>query len=150
MLESNASHDAGYWPDNSSDADDDKSFKELKLNSGENYQDEMYVEFTSATGQLVESHKILAWSFSNSNFLLSQELVTTGLPSFVLPKGSIFRSKGGSEGEYMLGREEMEEWESEYWPHRMTYVEIEAATRDFSEENMIGSGGNGKVYNDRI
>jgi hypothetical protein len=32
----------------------------------------------------------------------------------------------------------------------MTYVEIEAATRDFSEENMIGSGGNGKVYNDRI
>jgi hypothetical protein len=38
MLESNASHDAGYWPNNSNDADDDKSFKELKLNSGENYQ----------------------------------------------------------------------------------------------------------------
>ncbi|KAE7995705.1 hypothetical protein FH972_000476 [Carpinus fangiana] len=89
-----------------------------------------------STGMLIQSDKILAWSFSNSNFSLSQELVTTGLPSFVLPKGS--------EGEYMLGREEMEEWESEYWPHRMTYVEIEAATRDFSEENMIGSGGNGK------
>ena len=37
-LKSNASYDAGYWPDNSSDADDDKSFKELKLNSSENYQ----------------------------------------------------------------------------------------------------------------
>ncbi|KAE7995700.1 hypothetical protein FH972_000471 [Carpinus fangiana] len=136
-LKSNATHDAGYWPDNqrsdnSSNSDDEKSFKELKMNSGENYQvwidysdslinvtmalagmkrppkpllnvslnlsgvfqDEMYVGFTSATGQLVESHKILAWSFSNSNFSLSQELVTSGLPSFVLPKDSIFRSKG--------------------------------------------------------
>ncbi|XP_059438199.1 L-type lectin-domain containing receptor kinase VII.1-like [Corylus avellana] len=207
-LKSNASHDAGYWPDDSSDADDDKSFKELKLNSGENYQvwidysdslinvtvalagmkrprkpllnasldlsevfeDEMYVGFTSATGQLVESLKILAWSFSNSNFSLSENLVTTGLPSFILPKGSIFRSKGFIAGITVGGffgvglcalfalfsikrkrrgvreREEMEEWELEYWPHRMTYIEIEAATRDFSEENVIGTGGNGKVY----
>jgi serine/threonine protein kinase len=212
-LKSDATHDAGYWPDNqrsdnSSSADDEKSFKELKLNSGENYQvwidysdslinvtmalagmkrplkpllnvslnlsevfqDEMYVGFTCATGQLVESHKILAWSFSNSNFSLSEELVTTGLPSFVLPKDSIFRSKGFIAG-ITVGcffgvclcalfalfsikrrrrrareREDMEEWELEYWPHRMTYIEIEAATRDFSEENVIGTGANGKVY----
>jgi hypothetical protein len=212
-LKSNATHNAGYWPDNqrsdnSSNSDDEKSFKELKMNSGENYQvwidysdslinvtmalagmkrplkpllnvslnlsgvfqDEMYVGFTSATGQLVESHKILAWSFSNSNFSLSQELVTTGLPSFVLPKDSIFRSKGFIAGITVGGffvvglcalfalfsikrrrrrareREEMEEWELEYWPHRMTYIEIEAATRDFSEENVIETGANGKVY----
>ncbi|XP_059436770.1 L-type lectin-domain containing receptor kinase VII.1-like, partial [Corylus avellana] len=212
-LKSSAAHDAGYWPDNqrsdnSSNADDEKSFEELTLNSGENYQvwidysdslinvtmalagmkrplkpllnvslnlsgvfqDEMYVGFTSATGQLVESHRILAWSFSDSNFSLSQELVTTGLPSFVLPKESIFRSKGFIAGITVGGffgiclcalfalfwikrqrrrareRAEMEEWELEYWPHRMTYIEIEAATRDFSEENVIGTGGNGKVY----
>jgi serine/threonine protein kinase len=213
-LKSNATHDAGYWPDNrrgdnSSNSDDEKSFKELKMNSGENYQvwidysdslinvtmalagmkrplkpllnvslnlsgvfqDEMYVGFTSATGQLVESHKILAWSFSNSNFSLSQELVTTGLPSFVLPKDSIFRSKGFIAGITVGGffvvglcalfalfsikrrrrrareREEMEEWELEYWPHRMSYQEIRAATREFSEENAIGTGGNRrKVY----
>jgi hypothetical protein len=213
-LKSNATHDAGYWPDNqrtdnSSNSDDEKSFKELKMNSGENYQvwidysdslinvtmalagmkrplkpllnvslnlsgvfqDEMYVGFTSATGQLVESHKILAWSFSNSNFSLSQELVTTGLPSFVLPKDSIFRSKGFIAGITVGGffvvglcalfalfsikmrrrrareREEMEEWELEYWPHRMSYQEIRAATREFSEENAIGTGGNSrKVY----
>jgi serine/threonine protein kinase len=212
-LKSNATHDAGYWPDNqrsdnSSNADDEKSFKELRLNSGENYQvwidysdslinvtmapagmkrpmkpllnvslnlsevfqDEMYVGFTCATGQLVQSHKILAWSFSNSNFSLSEELVTTGLPSFVLPKDSIFQSKGFIAG-ITVGcffgvclcalfalfsikrrqrrareREDMEEWELEYWPHRMTYIEIEAATRDFSEENVIGTGANGKVY----
>ncbi|KAL1289193.1 hypothetical protein HN51_057838 [Arachis hypogaea] len=202
-LTSVASHDAGYWPD-----EDHDSFKELKLNNGENYQvwieyedsllnvtmakvgmkrpmkpllnvslnlsqvfvDEMFVGFTSSTGQLVESHKILAWSFSNTNFSLSEELITTGLPSFVLPKDSIFKSKGFVAG-FTVGiffvvcvfvllamffirrkrrlerkRMEMEDWELEYWPHRMTYEEIEAATKGFCEENVIGVGGNGKVY----
>ncbi|KAG4960453.1 L-type lectin-domain containing receptor kinase VII.1 [Glycine max] len=202
-LKSYVSHDAGYWPDGA-----DKSFKELTLNSGENYQvwidyedswinvtmapvgmkrpsrpllnvslnlsqvfeDEMFVGFTSATGQLVESHKILGWSFSNEKFSLSDELITTGLPSFVLPKDSIFKSKGFVAG-FTVGvffvicllvllalfliqrkrekerkRMEMEDWELEYWPHRMTYEEIEAATKGFSEENVIGVGGNGKVY----
>ncbi|KAG6638634.1 hypothetical protein I3843_Q006400 [Carya illinoinensis] len=207
-------HDAGYWPDNQrdnngSDIDDANSFKELKLNNGENYQvwidysdslinvtmapagmkrplrplllnvslnlsevfkDEMYVGFTSATGKLVESNKILAWSFSNSNFSLSEELITTGLPSFVIPKGPIFRSKWFIVGMTLGGfivilicdlfavscikrqrrkareRAEMEEWELEYWPHRIAYQEIEAATEGFAEENEIGTGGNGKVY----
>ncbi|KAJ6707067.1 L-TYPE LECTIN-DOMAIN CONTAINING RECEPTOR KINASE VII.1 [Salix viminalis] len=40
----------------------------------------------------------------------------------------------------------MEDWEQEYWPHRITSQEIEAATKGFSEENVIGIGGNGKVY----
>ncbi|GMY37377.1 L-type lectin-domain containing receptor kinase VII.1-like [Fagus crenata] len=204
-LKSKEAHDAGYWPNNNSD---EKSFKELKLNNGENYQvwidysdsllnvtmalaglerpqrpllsvslnlsdvfeDEMYVGFTGSTGQLVQSHKLLAWSFSNSNFSLSEMLVTTGLPSFVLPKGSIFRSKGFIAGITVAGffgivvcalfslffikrqrrkareRAEMEDWELEYWPHRITCQEIEAATKGFSEENVIGIGGNGKVY----
>ncbi|CAM8975145.1 unnamed protein product [Rhodiola kirilowii] len=202
-LSSNFSRSAGYWLDNGK-----KSFKELKLNNGRNYQvwvdykdarlnvsmapvgikrpqthllsvelnlshvflDEMYVGFTSATGRLAESHKILAWSFSNSNFLLSDELITTGLPSFVLPEDSVVKSKWFIAG-VMVGSivllcafvavvvlyvrkkqkrdrmsAEMEEWEFEYWPHRMTYQEIEVATKGFSDENVIGVGGNGKVY----
>nr|TKR58093.1 L-type lectin-domain containing receptor kinase VII.1-like isoform X2 [Populus alba] len=66
----------------------------VSLNLSEVFEDEMYVGFTASTGQLVQSHKILAWSFSNSNFSLSERLVTTGLPSFVLPKDPFFRSKG--------------------------------------------------------
>ncbi|CAJ1961688.1 unnamed protein product [Sphenostylis stenocarpa] len=202
-LKSFVSNDSGYWQD-----DGDKSFKELTLNNGENYQvwidyedswmnvtmapvgmkrpsrpllnvslnlsqvfeDEMFVGFTSATGQLVQSHKILGWSFSNENVSLSDELITTGLPSFVLPKDSIFKSKGFVAG-FSVGvflvicvlvllaliliqrkrrrerkRQEMEDWELEYWPHRMVYEEIEAATKGFSEDNVIGVGGNGKVY----
>ncbi|KAK3204159.1 hypothetical protein Dsin_018205 [Dipteronia sinensis] len=206
-LTSVSSHAAGYWPDDIT-SDDEKLFKKLKLNNGENYQvwidyedslinvsmalagmtrpkrnllsvslnlsgvfeDEMYVGFTASTGQLVESHKILAWSFSNSNFSLSEKLITTGLPSFVLPKISIFKSKsfiaGATVGGFIVvvvcvlfslflikrsrrkarERAEMEDWELEYWPHRITYQEIEAATKGFSEENVIGIGGNGKVY----
>ncbi|XP_034698752.1 L-type lectin-domain containing receptor kinase VII.1-like isoform X1 [Vitis riparia] len=142
----------------------------VDLNLSDVFLDDMYVGFTAATGRLVESHKILAWSFSNSNFSLSSELITSGLPSFVPPKKSIFQSKGFIAG-ITVGvffcvvfcsvfswflirwkrlrarrREGMEEWELEYWPHRITHQEIEAATNGFSEENVIGTGGNGKVY----
>ncbi|KAK3007139.1 hypothetical protein RJ639_016696 [Escallonia herrerae] len=205
-LTSVTAHDAGYWPDGSSE--DEKSFKKLKLNNGRNYQvwidyedshinvtmapvgtkrpirpllnvslnlsqvfeDEMFVGFTAATGALIESHKILGWSFSNSNFSLSEGLVTTDLPSFELPKDSIFQSKGFIAGmtvglfvvvvicsvfamflikrtrKRARERAEMEDWELEYWPHRITYQEIENATKNFSDENVIGVGGNGKVY----
>ncbi|CAN1184646.1 L-type lectin-domain containing receptor kinase VII.1 [Linum perenne] len=54
----------------------------------------MYVRFTAATGRLVQSHKILGWSFSNSNFSFSEGLIATGLPSFVLASDSIVESKG--------------------------------------------------------
>lgn len=130
--------------------------------------DEMYVGFTGATGQLVESHRILAWSFSDTNFSIGDALVTRNLPSFVASKGTsrglvigvsvgcavlvcvllvigcvVFRRKKRKpEGE----DEEIGEWEKEYWPHRIEYKEIHKATEGFSEKNVIGIGGNGKVY----
>ncbi|KAK2968479.1 hypothetical protein RJ640_030090 [Escallonia rubra] len=142
----------------------------VSLNLSQVFEDEMFVGFTAATGALIESHKILGWSFSNSNFSLSEGLVTTGLPSFELPKDSIFQSKGFIAGMtvgiflvivicsvlamFLIKRArkrarekaEMEDWELEYWPHRISYQEIENATKNFSDENVIGVGGNGKVY----
>ncbi|CAA6665711.1 unnamed protein product [Spirodela intermedia] len=44
------------------------------------------------------------------------------------------------------GEEAAEEWEMEYWPHRIPYREISTATDAFSELKLIGCGGNGKVY----
>ncbi|XP_057472205.1 L-type lectin-domain containing receptor kinase VII.1-like [Actinidia eriantha] len=128
--------------------------------------EEMYVGFTAATGALVQSHRILSWSFSHTNFSLSEALVTTDLPSFELPGRSVFRSKwfiaGMTIGVFVVcvacsvfallwvrrnkRGEEIEEWELEYWPHRIPYREIDLATKGFSEENVIGIGGNGKVY----
>ncbi|KAL3820473.1 hypothetical protein ACJIZ3_006378 [Penstemon smallii] len=132
-------------------------------------KDEMYVGFTAYTGTLIQSHKILGWSFSNTNFSISQGLITTGLPSFEL-RTPIYRSRGFIAGMVVGGlslviicsvitflfirrnkrirkeREGMEDWELEYWPHRLNYQEIDLATKNFSEENVIGIGGNGKVY----
>ncbi|OVA07758.1 Protein kinase domain [Macleaya cordata] len=132
--------------------------------------DEMFVGFCAATGRLVQSHRILAWSFSNSNSSVSEALITSNLPSFVPPKDSVFRSTGFIVGIILSGifviscgtgiyvfldrrkkwlkrkREEMEDWELEYWPHRITYQEIHSATKGFSDATVIGFGGNGKVY----
>lgn len=134
------------------------------------FEDEMFVGFTASTGALIESHKILSWSFSNSNFSLWEGLVTRGLPSYEFPKDSVFQSNGFIAGIIVgvffvvalcsvgcvllikrnrrIAREkaDMEDWEVEYWPHRIPYQEIDAATKGFSDENVIGVGGNGKVY----
>ncbi|XVF40484.1 hypothetical protein PTKIN_Ptkin01aG0117400 [Pterospermum kingtungense] len=142
----------------------------LSLNLSDVFEDEMYVGFTSSTGRLVQSHRILSWSFSNSKFSLSESLITTGLPSFAIPKTPFYKHRsfiaGVAVGSFFIlvsialfslflvkrerrrakERAEMEDWEFEYWPHKMTYQEIDAATKGFSEANVIGFGGNGKVY----
>lgn len=129
---------------------------------------QMYVGFCAATGALVESHRILSWSFSNSNFSIGDALVTEDLPSFVASKASFFRSKGFIAGitvgsvfiilcavaiyVFLLRRrkngkgKKLQEWELEYWPHRMDYQEIYSATKGFAKENVIGCGGNGQVF----
>ncbi|CAI0407470.1 unnamed protein product [Linum tenue] len=187
-LTSRFAHEAGYWPDSSAAG----KFEPLKLNSGGNYQ--VWIDYAEGSMNVTmaragakrprrpllnvsvdlsevfedESHKILGWSFSNSNFSLGESLITAGLPSFVLPSDSILQSKGFIAGVtagslvlvisgvlvalFLIRKtgakedEEMEDWELEYWPHRMAYQEIAAATKGFSEENVIGIGGNGKVY----
>lgn len=142
----------------------------IPLNLSSIFEDEMFVGFTAATGQLVQTHNILAWSFSNSNASLYKDLISTGLPSFVIPKDPIYKSRGFIAGmtvglfifivlvsvlslfvvkrkrRIAKERDEMEEWELEYWPHKIPYHEIFSATKGFSEKNEIGMGGNGKVY----
>ncbi|CAI0549713.1 unnamed protein product [Linum tenue] len=147
------------------------------LNLSGVFSGEMFVGFAAATGQLVESHNILAWSFSNSNASIGDALITSNLPSFVRPdQRSVFRSVGFIVGTTVVAfgivggilvflilirerrgknkkkeeQEEMEDWETEYWPHRIDYRVIYEATDGFNEENVIGCGGNGKVYKGKL
>ncbi|MCL7037804.1 hypothetical protein MKW94_021834 [Papaver nudicaule] len=97
-------------------------------------------------------------------------LINTNLPSFVEPKSSVFKSVRFIVGIIVSGifvissvtevymflakrrrllkkkTETMEDWELEYWPHRINYQDIDSATNGFSDELVIGIGGNGKVY----
>ncbi|CAN1123712.1 Probable L-type lectin-domain containing receptor kinase VII.2 [Linum perenne] len=128
----------------------------------------MFVGFAGATGQLVESHHILGWSFSNDNASIGDALNTVNLPSLVRSvEESFVRSKRFVAGivvgglSFVIGvivfvilfrrkEEGMEDWEMEYWPHRIDYRVIHEATGGFEEENVIGYGGNGKVYRGRL
>ncbi|EFH45768.1 lectin protein kinase family protein [Arabidopsis lyrata subsp. lyrata] len=161
-LTSVASETAGFYGGR-----DGERFTELRLNSGENYQawiefdgsainvtmaragsrkpirplisiplnltgvllDDMFVGFTASTGQLVQSHRILSWSFSDS-VLKSKGFIA------VVSSGVVLQ---GLEGD-------VEDWETEYWPHRVQYKDVLEATKGFSEVNMIGYGGNSTVY----
>ncbi|KAI7741539.1 hypothetical protein M8C21_019928 [Ambrosia artemisiifolia] len=148
----------------------DKGLMSVSVNLSGVFEDEMYVGFTASTGTLTQSHRILGWSFSNENFSLSDGLVTYGLPSFVVDSERFYRSKGfviglvlgvlfvtmacGFVGWVLIKRkrrvlkadDDLEDWELEYWPHRIAFRDIDLATSSFSDENVIGIGGNGKVY----
>ncbi|KAK8664731.1 hypothetical protein V6N13_084509 [Hibiscus sabdariffa] len=65
----------------------------VPLNLSDVFEDEMYVGFTSSTGRLVQSHRVLAWSFSNSNFRVSERLITAGLPSFAIPESPFYKHR---------------------------------------------------------
>lgn len=42
--------------------------------------------------------------------------------------------------------DEVQRWELDYWPHRYTYEELAGATNGFSEDQLLGYGGFGRVY----
>ncbi|KAK2424567.1 putative L-type lectin-domain containing receptor kinase VII.2 [Trifolium repens] len=138
------------------------------INFSRVFLDEMYVGFSGSTGKMVDTCRILAWSFSHTNFSIGDALNTKHLPNYVNPKKLMYKSKGfiicvifglvlvlgccilvlfillrkrkeDEEGKF-------EDWELEYWPHKISYKEICDATGGFCEENVIGIGTSGKVY----
>ncbi|TKY55255.1 L-type lectin-domain containing receptor kinase S.1 [Spatholobus suberectus] len=129
---------------------------------------DMYVGFSASKTNWIEAQRVLAWSFSDSG--PARELNTTNLPVFE-PESSSSSLSGGAiagivigcfvfvlvcaSGFYLWWRnnkgkededEEIEDWELEYWPHRFSYEELSSATREFRKEQLLGSGGFGRVY----
>ncbi|KAJ4797835.1 Receptor lectin kinase [Rhynchospora pubera] len=128
---------------------------------------EMYVGFSASTGAGSARHYVLGWSFSLDGE--AQALDLSRLPS--IPKKS--NTKKGTSVIVIVGlalagfslllilvlsilffchkrrkkfQEVREDWELEYGPHRIPYVELYKATKGFNETNLVGSGGFGRVY----
>lgn len=130
---------------------------------------EMFVGFSASKTQWVEVQRLLAWSFSDEG--VARDINTTGFPVFrPANPGSSALSKGAVAG-ITVGcvvavvaalflvywfwwkrrrdadeDDDIEDWEMEYWPHRYSNEELSLATKAFSNEELLGSGGFGKVY----
>lgn len=132
---------------------------------------DMYVGFSASKTNWVEAQRVLAWSLSDTG--VPRDINTTNLPIF-LPESSSSKSLSpgaiagiaiGSAvfaiiclfGGYWFWRkkklekegeeeEVIEDWELEYWPHRFSYEELSVATRGFSNDELLGAGGFGRVY----
>ncbi|XP_057829115.2 L-type lectin-domain containing receptor kinase SIT2-like [Cryptomeria japonica] len=125
------------------------------------FEEEMYVGFSAATGTIVEDHCVLAWSFSTNGSV--PELDLSHLPSLIMPKNSSSRLIAEITTPLALVllllvvaalfwwrrnkyRDDIDEWEMEYWPHRFKYKDLHIATKGFQDEQVLGCGGFGRVY----
>ncbi|XP_050203685.1 L-type lectin-domain containing receptor kinase V.9-like [Mercurialis annua] len=131
--------------------------------------DQMYVGFSSSTGRLVQSHYVLGWSFqvagkaqldlsklpslsseeeqskSNKNRDLAIGLSVSGvvlLAVIIVSLILVFKKKKEKD----KFDEVLEDWEVQYGPHRFAYKDLFAATKGFTEKELLGKGGFGEVY----
>ncbi|KAM3704346.1 hypothetical protein ACJW30_04G173500 [Castanea mollissima] len=123
----------------------------------------MYVGFSAATGAVASNHYILGWSFNKSG--QAQSLDVSKLPQ--PPQQRKSKDRQGqiimiliiaivvmlilvTAAIFVLRRKKyaeiLEDWESEYGPHRFSYKNIYKATKGFSDNELLGEGGFGKVY----
>nr|XP_034895866.1 L-type lectin-domain containing receptor kinase SIT2-like [Populus alba] len=125
--------------------------------------DSMYVGFSSSTGAVASSHYILGWSFNRGG--QAQSLDVSKLPT--LPTQRKSRTKPHlrivvpaitaiillvaiSVDVCIIRRKKYEElredWEQEYGPQRFSYKDLYKATKGFTDSELLGCGGFGKVY----
>ncbi|XP_057829161.2 L-type lectin-domain containing receptor kinase SIT2 [Cryptomeria japonica] len=125
------------------------------------FEEEMYVGFSASTGTVVADHCVLAWSFSTDGS--APELDVSHLPSLIKRKKSNSRLIAGVTTALVLllvllvaaaifswkrnnYRNAKEDWETEYWPHSFDYKDLNIATKGFRDDQVLGSGGFGRVY----
>ncbi|XP_024162421.2 L-type lectin-domain containing receptor kinase IV.1 [Rosa chinensis] len=124
----------------------------------------MYIGFSSSTAIAPTSHYVVGWSFRMNG--QAQDLTASKLPklpSIAGKKRSMLFTLDVplisvslvllvvSGVVYVIRRkkkfaEVLEDWELEYGPHRFKYKELYIATNGFRENELLGTGGFGKVY----
>ncbi|CAA6655021.1 unnamed protein product [Spirodela intermedia] len=129
-------------------------------------KEETYLGFTASTGAATETNYVLAWSFRLDG--KAEELDLSKVPKLpakdkpgrerwrvvlpiALPSAGVFVLLIVIAMVIFVARrrkfaEVLEDWEQEYGPQRFSYRDLYRATRGFSEEQVVGVGGFGRVY----
>ncbi|XP_044961985.1 L-type lectin-domain containing receptor kinase SIT2-like [Hordeum vulgare subsp. vulgare] len=130
--------------------------------------DAMYVGFSASSGVVSAHHYLLGWSFSLGGS--APPLDFSKLPALprlgpkprskvldiVLPLASaLLVATALAAVFFFLWRrrrfaEVREGWEDEFGPHRYAYKDLHRATHGFTERNLLGVGGFGRVYKGRL
>lgn len=137
------------------------NFLSHKIVMEETVPQQAYVGFTGSTGHVSEAHQILDWNFTmyglprdslvqgadaNKPILVLQILIPTLVAlafAVLLILAAARRRKTRREGR---GDIEMLSKNAASAPKFFTYKHLSKATRGFSKENLIGTGGFGSVY----
>ncbi|KAI7735226.1 hypothetical protein M8C21_028357 [Ambrosia artemisiifolia] len=126
----------------------------------------MFVGFTSATGVLVQTFYVPAWSFRING--KAEEIDVSKVPRLPVKSKSNKKLIGLVVGLSIAGiltissvsalgiflyikrkrkfAEVLEGWEVQYGPHRFSYKDLYKATKGFKESELLGKGGFGQVY----
>ncbi|KAF8702610.1 hypothetical protein HU200_032996 [Digitaria exilis] len=128
------------------------------------------VGFSAATGDFVESHQILSWSFESTltsvaavnktesstskttNIGLIAGLVSTGIVVLLIISAWLCyreyqkRNVTKEKQDAPLDGDMDDEFEKGTGPRKFTYRQLSQATRGFSEDEKLGEGGFGSVY----
>nr|GME02455.1 L-type lectin-domain containing receptor kinase IV.1-like [Ipomoea batatas] len=136
----------------------------LSIDISKDLYETVSIGFTAATGAVVSTHYLLGWSFKING--IAQPLDISRLPKLprIGPKrkprilvigvpliSMILLAAIVSAVAYCILRKKkfselLEDWEVEYRPQRFKYKELYIATKGFSDKEVLGSGGFGKVY----
>ncbi|XP_047319581.1 L-type lectin-domain containing receptor kinase IX.1-like [Impatiens glandulifera] len=120
----------------------------------------VFMGFTASTGPLVETHQLLAWNLSivelpNKSLEDPKEkklyftlFITTGglilIGMMCIPIGMRIRKR---KKEKMMRRQDIETFiAAAKGPKLIPYRKLSKATRNFSKDNLLGTGGFGSVY----
>ncbi|XP_020095688.1 L-type lectin-domain containing receptor kinase IV.1-like [Ananas comosus] len=128
----------------------------------------VHVGFSAATGSMTSSHYVLGWSFAMGvGHVQAPPLDYSKLPA--IPRANLKRHRSRTLGLWLAVAslvfvllvtvvaftevrrrkkyaELREDWEVEFGPHRFSYRDLFRATNGFSERELLGVGGFGRVY----
>ncbi|XP_057485322.1 L-type lectin-domain containing receptor kinase S.1-like [Actinidia eriantha] len=130
----------------------------------------MFVGFSASKTTWKETQRILAWSLSDEGF--ARDINTSSLPTLRPQSSSSSSLSSGVKAGIIVicitipillvsvywfwlkkrkpnkddEDHKIQDWELEYWPHRFAYEELARATKGFSKDELLGSGGFGEVY----